>query len=267
MSLENEVHTVNAQMRQLMVSMFDLNQKLAMVVNTEVTLSGTTDYAETVADTVDTGEAVAGNMSTEEVIGFDSGLPDGVIDFSDVDAMGCPYHDGMMSSTRSKAQTGKTKGCFNKTKSKTYTGEMYIAHRRVLIQMAIDNSPDVEPADNAPVTTETPAPAPTPTPSMFAENAETPADDAPPQLTPLAPTSTAPTALLAVSEPNITFLEVTRRHVAMHGSEQLEHRLKQCGLPADHDISLMEPQAPNNPDMAKVVAWIRAELVKHDSGS
>jgi len=237
-NLTRSMEIFNNQLRQTMTAM----QHFAPVVND---LEGIpSDVKPSLFDDTDTEDT----EETPDNCAIDS-LPDGSIDWNDVDAMNCPWHSGMMSGTRSKNKTGATKGCFAKIKSAAYTPDMYAADRRVLIAAAADNEID----DVIAPVTETTTAAPT-------SNVT--------QITPQAAATIPQAAQMSpqpqdINEPGIGFMEVCARHVAVHGDETLRHRLMKVGRGEpgyDHSELLNEPTS-------EVTDWIISELLEHHANA
>ena len=238
MSLETQMEILNNNLRQLMLMMDD-----GMVI-----LSGgkidmpSTDAPDTISDnSAPTSPVKSKSMFAPETSTGD--LPKGDIDWNDLDAMDCPYHDGMMSGTRSKNKTGPTKGCWSKARNKEYTEEMYLNDRRTLIEMWADKM-DAGEIDDDGAEAET------------SESATAPqAGGAPPQA--MAPQ--VATELKAIDDPKATFVEVCEASIAEYGIEILQDKLHKCGLSRDYDYESLDGES-ENPEIAP---WIKAELAKH----
>jgi len=247
MSLETELSILNSQVRQLLLYLKDgtLPQ-----VDTNVN-------QESVAETEITDVPSSGLL--DDVSADNSlDLTETSIEWDNLDIMGCPFHPMIMSSSRKKATTGKMKGCWNKIRSAEYPENMYLEDRRQLIAAAEarGESAQIVHTEPEPDTPETavipPAAAPTAPPT------------APSVAPPVAPAPTA--AVEPINDPNATFVQVCERHIAKYGEDQVNLRLKQCGIPLPYDFHGLEADESIDPQQkAEVIAWIRMELIKHDA--
>ncbi len=243
MSLETQLEILNNQLRQILQTVTDgtfadtiLSDQAKKILN-----SNTVTQVDHSAPGV--------QLSTEEVNALhgasikDTDIIEEDVEWDNVDGMDCPYYKDMMTSAYTKATTGKSKGCWNKKRSKVYTEEMYLADRRRLMAMAKDRPQGLSTADTAP-------------PQLSPES------DPPPQLQPphLEPASTAG----RINDPTADFETIVQRHIGLYGTDSpgcIHHLLRRCNIKnwETYDTSTMEA----DPTLDKVVPWIRKALVQH----
>lgn len=232
--LTQKVETLTNNIRQLMLGM---QASVKLLAGGDIGLGG-----EKMPVTDGENEKTDGDGPTSL-----SDLPEGEIEWDKVDIMDCPYHSGMMSGAYGKNKTGATKDCWSKIKNTKYKPEQYLIDRRLLIELRADRIDSGEEEKTTDSTT-----------------AESTSSKSPPQVGKSAPPQMKPqTELLDVDEEGISFTEVCERHVAKHGTEELQKRLMQCAIETDHDYSTME----TDEKMTEVFPWVRDELIKHDAAA
>ena len=259
--LSQKVDTLTNNIRQLMLAM---QAGVKLLAGKYIDLGSPGEEKTATDKVIVTTDKVV--VTTDKVVvttdtPIPTGLPEGDIEWDNVDSMDCPYHTGMMTGTYTKAKTGANKGCWNKIKNIGYSADQYLLDRRVLIEFRADK------LDAALAATEEKTPAKVDETAGPAPTSGTPKitpSGGPPQLHKLTPQRLVPqTELLDVDEEGISFTQVCERHIARHSNEQLQHCLLECGVKADHDFTTME----GTDEMEDIVPYIRDELIKHDAAS
>jgi len=240
MTIEADMELISNQLRQLLLCNENILQVIQSLGGKPIITGDGSGIA--IPGVV---EVTVSNQSGE-VVNID------VVDFGELDAMGCPYDPSIMSTTKSKNKTGARKGCWSKRKDADYTQEEFLLDCRKLIAK-VQAAKEATPGNDAPTAA-----------------VEETTDELPPQTTGVAPPPPPPmtavtenvSELPSVDAETVTteqFVELCRVFVLKHGDDGahcVSELMKKCGRAG---------QTPDDIDQQDQLSWITKRIIDHDA--